>query len=499
MNLTANYLLYDKIFSTLSLMHQMSDKKKKEDRESLYKNIMSRQFDIIRCMQELQFFSAGANNNNRNLTILLDAYVRASECTKNMLEEPDKEKKQALKDACLQLENAAKTCNTDWKNACWKGSFFYGIRHFLGILDIRVKDELSNKFNCLDAGGEYVRKVVNAAASFKTLNILFYNLAFWWDTVRDIKEEWKDGVNLYGTYALEDKTGSILTADFRKNFERVACGNPDKNIIQNRAFDLVAYRFTYDPCYHDGGVDGGLMKRSRIEKDIGRIKSYLSENGILLMTVPTFLLKSKEILALKNNFEYLWSIQLPLDPAVFVSPVHYVMIALRCHGKQETEMKEESFQKLQNLRPEAGLTDEMAEETVSKLSKKSSRKIRLMEGEYMDRGLLEIVLTESTIHDVIRQKEQQEIHPLLPLQKGQIGQILASGRLDGIIEEDETYKHVIRGRVYKGHRQYTETDFSDPQNASVTIHTLKNNMIEINLFAGDGTYKSVMMQGEGRE
>lgn len=65
-----------------------------------------------------------------------------------------------------------------------------------------------------------------------------------------------------------------------------------------------------------------------------------------------------------------------------------------------------------------------------------------------------------------------------------IGLVLTSGCLDGIIEEDDGHRHLIRGRVSK--QKTTESEYSAHQSE---ITTITSNKVEINVLLPNGEYK----------
>ena len=76
--------------------------------------------------------------------------------------------------------------------------------------------------------------------------------------------------------------------------------------------------------------------------------------------------------------------------------------------------------------------------------------------------------------------------PLLPFNNGQIGIILTSGCLDGVVDEGDDYCHLIKGRIIKMTDSTTEID----EHSHQTVQTsLVSNRVEINAFLPDGTFK----------
>ena len=75
-------------------------------------------------------------------------------------------------------------------------------------------------------------------------------------------------------------------------------------------------------------------------------------------------------------------------------------------------------------------------------------------------------------------------NPLLPFNIGQLGLVLTSGCLDGIVEEGDGYSHLIKGRVSK---QTIEVETEKNNNIEITETTV--NKVEINVLLPNGEFK----------
>ena len=80
--------------------------------------------------------------------------------------------------------------------------------------------------------------------------------------------------------------------------------------------------------------------------------------------------------------------------------------------------------------------------------------------------------------------EKQSTRPLLPFNMGQIGLVLTSGCLDGIVEEYEGQYHAIKGMVTKIRHNAT-TD--EGNNEEVNVETISNK-VQINIVTPDGNF-----------
>ena len=81
---------------------------------------------------------------------------------------------------------------------------------------------------------------------------------------------------------------------------------------------------------------------------------------------------------------------------------------------------------------------------------------------------------------------EAKARPLLPFNIGQLGLILTSGCLDGVVEEGNGFCHAVKGRVVKK----TDTvENIDSRTHQVQVVNTTNNRVEISAFLPDGTYK----------
>ena len=175
----------------------------------------------------------------------------------------------------------------------------------------------------------------------------------------------------------------------------------------------------------------------------------------------------------------------------------YILLALRCNTNKTAKEINDTFAEITNIDiEEKTIPENSIKDMFKPLSgKKSSAPINLFRGQDMDIAAIQLLLENNNYKDILSDKKKKKtIHPLLPLKSGQIGQILASGMLDGVIEEGNGFKHVIRAHIYKGNRSTNDYQ-QDPDTGKINeIEKIyENNMVEINLFAGDGEFKTVML------
>ena len=361
---------------------------------------------------------------------------------------------------------------------------------FIGENDAVLPGKLLVKNTCLlNAGINSIKDILQEVLpENRQINVMVSNLEYLTE-LSTLKNDIKKDIMLYATFS---DNSSLITKDLRAHFERVAIGSTSSYIIKNNSMDVVIHRFRHSKIYHTYGTN--VFMDSVCLKDIKRLYRYVRSGGLLLFQIPTYLLHNKECIELAKKFYFRGAIRIQQN-IIKSDRLQYVTLILQKKeyskiNNDENEAIDREYQKLQAIQYDVDL------ETIKKNMPKSSfGTITMMSGEIPDLTVLELVLDESPLFKKRAKIKLNTSRPLLPFKKGQIGQVLASGHLDGIIDEGNGYKHVIRGRVYKGAvRKMSLTE--DPENDNFytrTTKTLFNNLVEINLFTGNGNFKRVAM------
>lgn len=82
-------------------------------------------------------------------------------------------------------------------------------------------------------------------------------------------------------------------------------------------------------------------------------------------------------------------------------------------------------------------------------------------------------------------KSEEEIqHPLIPFSPGQLGLVLVSGKIDGVVEEDSGGAHVIKGSTYKTVNHVTNVE----DNGNLVESTIYSTGTSVALLTADGNY-----------
>ena len=117
------------------------------------------------------------------------------------------------------------------------------------------------------------------------------------------------------------------------------------------------------------------------------------------------------------------------------------------------------------------------------------KKIKIFRGRYVStkavNGLKDISTLASDVLSDISTVKQKESRPLLPFSKGQLGMILTSGVLNGVINEGDNKSHVVKGVVIKNEISTEENDHTLNQNV---VKTVLRNKIELMVLQPNGNF-----------
>ena len=342
----------------------------------------------------------------------------------------------------------------------------------------------------LDHATDVIAKIAVAAYQHKkhAVNVLLSRANFEPAALLQMKKDLGMDVRLYGMY---DSSSYLKDMELRTCMEKCCFGAAVDYNVRNNIFDIAFQRFGGDIDYNDAYIGTAASSESPVTKDLQRFWRYLAPGGILLYLVPSFLLRHKERSIMATRYSLLWTLHV-MDKRYGDAP-DCQLLALRKEKMMSVDERDETYNAITNRAVKNALTEEDIATAVKEIPEDDNGVVNLFSGPEDDMLIIEMALKESTLKIKDEKRRNRTIEPLLPLKKGQIGQIIASGRLNGIIDEGDGCKHVIAGRVIKRHRHEHSEDFTDPENAKQEDITYLNNVVEINAIGGDGWMKEISM------
>lgn len=253
--------------------------------------------------------------------------------------------------------------------------------------------------------------------------------------------------------------------------------------IQNNAFDIVYVQ----PKIELEIDEEDVFSVKRIEKNyIADMFKHVRNDGVMVITMPYSRLFKDVCVMLSKHLK---NIQIVRAGGLDFSDMGIVHII----GQKESvkEPREEEYAKLRVLFehsrvPKASELDKSIEYTLPRMN----IFIDLFKGSALDLEEVELIIEKSSLMEKMWQSQKVEKldenikNPLLPFNVGQLGLVLTSGCLDGIVDEQDGYSHLIKGRVSK---QILETESEKDGNIEITETTV--NKVEINVLLPNGEFK----------
>lgn len=344
--------------------------------------------------------------------------------------------------------------------------------------------------NFRDRWGSYCEDKASVSHTFLQL---FRQAVKWHQDKNDIFEMYcrnsqtpqalKDSVPNVNVYGI-DPDRNVRSAD-RSLFKRMIYGNLKGSVITNNCFDVIICAPT---------ISITLTKKNNVyvrpEKDtLVKAVDYLKPNGVLLFALPYYRFYND---ICSHLIKYYENFQIRRDIS---SEMVYVVCTKKEVKTKDINDNTAVFEQLRRM-PLHFIETPDTNTPLQPISLPLKHvEIKRFRGAELDEE--ELVLS----HKVSRSTQQfwqaqqteklgdNKARPLLPFNIGQLGLILTSGCLDGIVDEENGCCHVVKGRVIK--KTLTE-EAVDTATRQMQLITTTTNRVEISAFLPDGTYKCLV-------
>ena len=291
----------------------------------------------------------------------------------------------------------------------------------------------------------------------------------------DIMSNIKDlSSNKAHTYALEEDE-ELLPA-LKTKCDRTIKGVLTGSRISNDVFDImyltpkISWEYSFNEL-------GGLVEKTEKATLRNHIK-HLRNNGIFIYCIPYFrLTKDIALIASKllDNVQVIRRHDSPLKQVIIIGT-----------KKVTRDAKENVYEYLCNLKYE-----DISYHLNGKYNLASGgiKQPEFFRGSALDQDEIQGLINNSGLMESFFKKQEvdhnkQSTRPLMPFNMGQIGLVLTSGCLDGVVEEYEGQYHAIKGMVTKVRHNTTNNDVA---NEEVNIETISNK-VQINIVTPDGQF-----------
>lgn len=268
----------------------------------------------------------------------------------------------------------------------------------------------------------------------------------------------------------------------RSNMHRVITGKMFGSRIQNEAFDIVFGAPTLEFSIQSSVslIDPRNMDKDNIMDNF----RYLRTGGLYILCIPFFRLYQSMCRFISRNLR---------DVQVFKSTGSDFndtgIVYIVGYKESSTEPRQNVYNTLRQCHDPENIETIMGR-NIDIVLPDFHIPITIFKGSKLDTDEMENILRETNLVnksiDAQRVEKLDETikNPLLPFNIGQLGLVLTSGCLDGVVDEGDGNKHLIKGRVSKEIMQVEE---QTPDGLSITDTTV--NKVEINVLMPNGEFK----------
>lgn len=255
--------------------------------------------------------------------------------------------------------------------------------------------------------------------------------------------------------------------------------------IKNDAFDVIVAKCSIKPTLE---LNMRLNAISKYEKEfILNVNKYLRPNGIMMFVIPYYRMH-KDIC--EHIAKYYRNVKVVKSVGAYWQEKKYIYI----YGQKSDSkvMDQDIYEKLRACMNPDSIEEFNPHMELGFNLPKTHIPIDLFKGSVLDMEELHDIVNHSGALDAFFETQTVEkvgessTRPLLPFNIGQLGLVLTSGCLDGIIDEGDGHYHLVKGKVSKK-SDITSTIEDGRINESETI----SNRVEINILLPNGEFKTL--------
>lgn len=271
----------------------------------------------------------------------------------------------------------------------------------------------------------------------------------------------------------------------KDHFERLALGRLSGGSFSNEVFDMM---FS-SPTLSLNSASDRILAKSEVN-EIKETARYIRPDGVFVLVIPKFRLYKDMASAIGTHYKNLRAYR--FDGMGDENQLIYLI------GQKKTkqEIAEKSLDSYIYLRelikaPMIPSSDEC--DAIYELPQGETI-IKQFRGSVLNEEEIEEMFASSNAYDQFLASQNSYLtpprmqEPLVPFTTGQIGLVLTSGKLDGVIDEKNGAYHIVKGRVVKEKQLIRDRD---PEKNEVTYTETTTNRVEINVIAANGEMKKL--------
>lgn len=268
----------------------------------------------------------------------------------------------------------------------------------------------------------------------------------------------------------------------KQKINRVIMGTLKGSIISNEVFDILY--LTPSVSFRTESRNNKLAPLNE-EEMLRNCTRFLKNDGVLIYTIPFHALSSEIALTLSRKLNNITIFKHETDNTAH-SSLKYITIMgqkrnMISYANTFTQLTTLNYNNLPTT-PERSYNLDLPE-----------AEVKLFRGSILDEQELDDIISGNGLfNEFFRQMEDkhkpQDRSPLLPFNLGQIGLVLSSGSLDGIVEESNNVRHIIKGMTIKETETETETNVGSNGEAITQSTETVRNKVQITAIGADGAF-----------
>lgn len=284
------------------------------------------------------------------------------------------------------------------------------------------------------------------------------------------------------SYGTEKSSDISIAKEFAT---KVVRGELKGSRIANDAFDYMIAKCSIAFTLADNMRINSVTKQ---EKDyLMNIYKYLRPGGVILIAIPYYRMYKDIAEMIAKNYH---DVKVYKSTGAYWQEKKYIYIYAQKNSVKGFDNEAyEALRKAYN----PDLLEEFNENVVLNYSLPSKVKaIETFRGSVLDMEELHYLvdnsgaLDEMIANQYVEKIGESSTRPLLPFNIGQIGLVLTSGCLDGIIDEGDGHYHLVKGQVSK--KSDVESSVS---NGIIDETEIISNRVEINVLLPNGEFKTL--------
>lgn len=280
----------------------------------------------------------------------------------------------------------------------------------------------------------------------------------------------------FEVYGLDEEQFGIYEA--KEKLNRTIIGTLRGSKISNEVFDILFLEPR--PQIELEHNFNGSIKESNEKNLLKQTYRFLKPEGLLIYTAPYYRIYNDMWYFIARNFS---------DINIIMHNTYDKLVTIYAVKKANKEYTH-TFDYYSNLRDD--LIDSRINEVRYKIEG-NENEVQLFRGSVIDvHELADMINNDGLYNDFYKtfnsSTEKKDKRPMLPFNLGQIGLILTSGELDGIVEEIPGVNHIIKGMTVK---TVDSEEIKDSSNNTVTCKNTISNMVQLNAFTANGDFINI--------